>query len=255
MLLTKRIILVTLLACWVNLSFASEFQFMTHNTKGRVYKDENGELRGIEHKGRRAFHLELVREMMILLDHPKAFTDVPFARGLLLVQNEDNLALFNVTRKPSREDTVKWVGPLDTGASYFYELTVNPTGIQTLEDAKKISAICVLNGNVHDEFLKKEGFVNLYRSHSYTSCFQMLSLKRVTLTPSSVLPLAQRLKDAGISPQDVKRTAVFLFNTEGYLAFSKNIEDDVIRRWQNALVQLKESGKYDQLVQEYFLEK
>ena len=253
--LTKTLIPVTVLAFWMSLSHASEIQFMTHNVEGKTYQNEKGELRGIKHAGRRAFNLELVREMMILLDYPRSFIEIPFARGLLLVQNEQNYALFNVTRKPSRENKSKWVGPLQSDKAFFYELKASPTEIRTLEDAKKVNRICVLNGNIHDEFLKKEGFVNLYRSHSYTSCFQMLARKRVTLTPSSVLPLAQRLKDADISPQDVKRTAVFLFNTEGYLAFSKNIEDDVIRQWQNALEQLKESGKYSQLVQEYFLEK
>ena len=252
---TKTLIPVTVLVFWVALSHASEIQFMTHNIEGKTYQNEKGELRGIKHAGRRAFNLELVREMMTLLDYPRDFIEVPFARGLLFVQNEQNYALFNVTRKPSRENKSKWVGPLQSDKAFFYELKAAPTHIRTLEDAKTVNGICVLNGNIHDEFLKEKGFVNLYRSHSYTSCFQMLALKRVTLTPSSVLPLAQRLKDAGISPQDVKRTAVFLFYTEGYLAFSKNIEDDVIHRWQNALDQLKESGKYNQLVQEYFLEK
>jgi len=251
----KNTILVTVLAVWMNLSHAATIQFMTHNIEGKTYRDEKGEMRGIKHSGRRAFNLELVREMMILLDYPGNFIEIPFARGLSLVQGEQNYALFNVTRKPSRENTAKWVGPLQSDKAYFYELTAAPTGIQTLEDARKVDGICVLNGNIHDDFLKQKGFANLLRNRSYTSCFQMLALKRVSLTPSSIFPLTQRLKDAGISPRDVKRTPVFLFKTEGYLAFSKNVEDEVIRQWQNALDQLKESGKYNQLVEEYFLEK
>ena len=130
---------------------------------------------------------------------------------------------------------------------------MNPTGIQTLEDAKKVSAICVLNGNIHDEFLKNNGFTNVFRSHSYTSCLQMLALKRVDLTPSTALSLIQNLKDAKVLQEDVQKTPVLLFMSEGYLAFSKNVPDDVVRQWQAALEQLKKSGKYDQLVKDYYL--
>ena len=128
-----------------------------------------------------------------------------------------------------------------------------PTGVQTLEDARKVKSICVLNGGVHDTFLQKRGFDNLYRNVSYVGCFKMLAKKRVSLTPSGFLPLAERLRYSGISLQDVKRTPVFLFASEGYLAFSKSISDNVIQQWQNALDQLKRSGRYDQLEQEYLL--
>ena len=249
----RAIILVTLLTCWMNLSHASEIQFMTHNIQGKTYQDGNGELRGIKHSGRRAFNLELVREMMVLLNYPIKIIDIPFKRGLLYVQSKQDHALFNVTRKPSRENTVKWVGPLQSDKAYFYELKSAPTEIQTLEDAKKIKGICVLNGNIHDEFLQKSGFDNLMRNNSYAGCFKMLAHNRVSLTPSSALSLNERLKAAGISPQDIERTPVLLFNTDGYLAFSKNISDDVVNQWQNALDKLKRSGKYDQLVQEYLL--
>jgi len=111
----------------------------------------------------------------------------------------------------------------------------------------------VLNGNIHGEYLKENGFDNLNRNGSYTACFRMIGLARAALTPSSTSPLDQRLKDASITRLDVQRTPVMLFKTEGYLAFSKNIKDSVILQWQKALDQLKESGKYDQLIKTYFL--
>jgi polar amino acid transport system substrate-binding protein len=52
---------------------------------------------------------------------------------------------------------------------------------------------------------------------------------------------------------NVQKTPVLLFMAEGYLAFSKNVPDDVVRQWQAALDQLKKSGKYDELVKVYYL--
>ena len=83
---------------------------MTHNIEGKTYQNEKGELRGIKHAGRRAFNLELVREMMTLLEYPRDFIEVPFARGLLFVQNEQNYALFNVTRNRAERISLNgWV--------------------------------------------------------------------------------------------------------------------------------------------------
>jgi polar amino acid transport system substrate-binding protein len=248
-------ILGMIMCFWMGFANASQLQFITHNVEGESYKHENGELRGKKAGGRRAFNLELVREMMTYLNYPRVFRAVPFKRGLFYVQNEDNYVFFNVSRNPTRENTVKWVGPLQRDQSYFYELSSAPSGIQTLDDAKKGNQICVLNGGVHETFLQKNGFKNLISNVSYKACFRMLALKRVSLTITSVLSLSERLKGAGISPQDIKQTPVLLTNSEGYLAFSKNISDDIIQQWQNALDHLKLSGKYSQLVQEYLPEK
>jgi polar amino acid transport system substrate-binding protein len=63
----------------------------------------------------------------------------------------------------------------------------------------------------------------------------------------------ERLKEAGISSQAIQQTPVVATATEGSLAFSRNIADDIIQKWQNALDQLKQSGRYDQLMQEYLV--
>mgnify|MGYP000432678060 CR=1 FL=1 len=235
--------------------FANEINFLTHNIKGKFYIDDNSQIRGKKHAGRRAFNLELVREMMIIIKHHIKFQEVPFKRGLKFVQNKDDFALFNVTRKPSREDTVKWVGPLQEDITYFFEMKNSPTQIQTLEDAKKVDSICVLNGGIYETFLTKNHFKNLVPTNSYAQCFKMLKKNRVSLTASSLLALPERLKDANIQKKDISKTPVVVFKTQGYLSFSKNISDESILRWQNALNQLKKSGKYNQLINDYLLAK
>ena len=102
--------------------------------------------------------MEVVREMMILMNHSKTIKEVPFKRGLFMVQEDINTALFNVSRTTERENTVKWVGPLHKEADYFYEMKNAPTGVTSLEDAKKVERICVLNGSVHESFLRKNNF-------------------------------------------------------------------------------------------------
>ena len=244
--------------CWTFSLFfgaaasAAEIQFMTHNLSGETYTDEKDDIRGKRHGGRRAFHVELVREIMQLAERRLHLIEVPFARGMRLVQTRDDLALFNVTRTREREPAVKWVGPIQSTTNYFFEATEHPTGIQTLEDAKNVAQIVVLNENIHHRFLLRQGFDNLHTVNSYVACLKMLAHGRAQLTPLSNVSLTHRLAEAGLTSGAVRQTPVVLFKKDGYIALSKNIPDNVVARLQDSLDELKRSGRYDVLYRNYF---
>lgn len=235
-----------------NHGFAETITFMTHSLGEQVSMDSSNQLRGKANAGRRAFNIELVREMMLIMGYDPVFEIVPFKRGLLAVQTKQAQALFNVNRTDSREDTVKWVGPLQSSVTHFYENKENPTGIKRLDDVKQVDAVCVLRGNVHHRFLEKNGFENIYPVSSYGNCIDMLEMKRVSLTPlsnlSSLLDENNRT-DEGF----LQKTPVLLMKSKGYLAFSKDVSDAEIDKWQEALDSLKQSGQYDELVQKYLV--
>ncbi|WP_020405606.1 substrate-binding periplasmic protein [Hahella ganghwensis] len=243
---------ITLLLVSANLS-AKEIQFFTHSLQNQTFIDKHGELRGKEHAGKRAFGVELIRAMMDLLEHPHAITEVPFKRGLYFAQQSPRSAFFNLSRTPERERTVKWVGPIQVEEDYFYEMKKAPTGVTTLEDAKNVAKICVLNGAVHHTILSNHYFTNIEVASSYVHCFKMLELGRVQLTPSASSSVLHKLKEAGIAPEKVQQTPVLLLQSGGYLVFSKDVDDAEIAQWQQALEQLKASGEYQRLYQRYFL--
>ncbi len=252
--LSKIIVSLSLVIFSFGTVSADEITFLTHSSAGRYYLDDNGDIRGKKHAGKRAFNIELVREMMIIMKHSTRLEHVPLKRGLLLITtNEKPYGLFNIGRRPYREGKMKWVGPLQTDKVYLYELKNTPTGITTLEDAQKVDFICVLNGTTHDTFLTEKNFPNIYRSSSYEACFKMLVNKRVNLTPISHNSLIPVLKKANISPDLIRRVPVLLFENQGQLAFTNLVPDSVVQQWQNALDQLKQSGRYDQLIQAYLL--
>lgn len=222
------------------------FTFLTHSLGDQAYLDDAGELRGKEHGGRRAFNLELVREMMQDLGHPKRIEELPFKRALLRLETNPGYALFNVNRTEKREKKMKWVGPLQSTVSYLYENADRPTGIKTVDDAKAVESICVLRGNAHHRYLERLGFENIYPANSYASCINMLAMGRVSITPLS------NLSQLVLDPQravttTLQKTTVKLMESEGYLAFSKETPDETIRAWQRALDKLKASGRYEQL--------
>ena len=233
--------------------FASDIQFLTHSLSGQTYIDQSGELRGKIHAGKRSFNLEVVREMMIIMNHSGKIIETPFKRGLMMVQQDANTAFFNVSRTPERENSFKWVGPLQREKDYFYEMKNAPTGIKTLEDAKKINSICVLNGSIHESILREKNFTNIFVNVSYIGCFQMLKMGRVDLAPKAAGTIAKTIEKAGISPDQIQQTPVILMESEGYIAFSKSIPDEIVQKWQNAFDQIKKSGRYQELIDQYCL--
>lgn len=242
---------------FLNGACAYELEVLTHSLQGQVYKNDDGDLFGKKHAGKRVFNLEVVKLMMQSLDYKNhaKIKEMPFKRAFKLVQVGESYALFNVSRTPDREEKFKWVGPLQTEVDYFYEMKKNPTGIRTLEDAKKVELICVLNGGVHQETLKNNGFENLFPSTSYETCFKMLATYRVALTPSAESTLDKKSKVAGLDPDSVHQTPVIVLKSQGFIAISTSVPDWVVDKWQSTLDSMKSSGEYQRLYTEYFLSK
>lgn len=53
--------------------------------------------------------------------------------------------------------------------------------------------------------------------------------------------------------QATQRTPVKLSDSKGYLVFNRSTPDSVIQQWQEALDQIRQSGRYKQLVQQYLI--
>lgn len=232
---------------------ASEIIFLTHNLKDQVSIGSDGLFYGKENTGVRAFHIELIKEMINRAGHPeKLIREYPFKRGWETVQKNSGYAMFNVARIPERESTVKWVGPIVIFDSYLYEAVKSSTGIRKLKGAQNLR-VCVVKGNNHDQFLTKAGFTNLIRVKSYAQCFQMVYAGRADLSPSSTIMFKQRTNAAGLASKDFRNTGVFVSRGQGYIAFSKATPDKDIKKWQRILDEIKRSGKFKKLSQKYLI--
>lgn len=230
-------------------ALARELTVLTHNTSHQVLNAE-GTLKGIEHAGKRAFYVELVRALLAELGHAVAISDVPFARGLRSVEEQDDVVFFNVTRTAEREARMQWVGPISVDLDVFYEDSAHPTGIKTIDDAR-LRRVCVLRDGVHDRQLSALGFSQLIRVSAYAQCFVLLRRGRVDLTPSAVDTLKEKLQSVGIAESDIRRAPVILSRTEGYVALSRNLPAGEVQRWNDALARLRASGKYQALQERY----
>ncbi|WP_415881260.1 substrate-binding periplasmic protein [Neptuniibacter sp. QD34_54] len=229
----------------------NNIQFLTHNLKKSVFKDYSGEIRGIEHAGRRAFNLELVRAMSDVRKLRFEPVEVPFLRGVDLVKQGPNYAIFNISRNEERENQFKWVGPLQSDSVQFFKNTRYPKQLTSYLEFTEEVRVCVLRGSRHEKILKAETPVLILVANSYNSCFRLLAEGRVDYTPVSLHEVSNVFKTSGVSEKIIKKTPIVLYRSEGYIAFSKQTPDEEIAEWQSALDQLKKDGEYDRLASQY----
>lgn len=231
---------------------AGEIRFFTHNLGDQAYvHPDTGDLHGVPHAGKRSFDLELVKSLKQLLDNYGRIKEITFAQGMNLVENGSDMALFNVYRTPDREQRFQWVGSLHREISYLYGLkeTQPPT---TLDSARQVTSICVVEGNVHHTELDRLGFKNLVISSSYVDCFIMLRNGEVDLAAAAEESLPQTLTAADMPLMSVYRVPEVLSETAGYIAFSPDTDIETIRQWQDAFNDLVGSGRYQELYDQFY---
>lgn len=177
--------------------------------------------------------------------------EVTFARGLELVENGHDMALFNVYRTPERENRFKWVGPLQREVSYLYGL-VQFGRIENQEAARQVGAICVAEGSLYHSTLVDREFQNIVTAETYAECFARLKAGQVNLTAATEESLPQNLQDSDIPFIEAYQVPGILTESAGYIAFSPNTDISVIQRWQEAFNTLVGSGTYQQLYDLYY---
>lgn len=196
------------------------------------------------------FAYELVRETMLELGEKFPIEFVSFRRGWQQVQNEQGKALFVVSRNPEREKSAKWVGPLLKSATYIYQRKGAGLSLNKLDDLGKLNGIAVQLGINEDTFLTAQGLTNLYRSPSKSLTLRALINQRVDAAPFGRHAVPKLLRDAGLPPDAIEQTPLKLFDNEFYIAFSKDVSDETIERWQKAFDKVKRE-RYEQLYAKY----
>jgi polar amino acid transport system substrate-binding protein len=235
-------LLAIVAALIISTTVMAEVQFYTHNIKPFTWQ-EKGQVTG--------FATDIVRAMMDIRGQKnQSFKVVPFKRGLKMAQTQKNIGMFIVARRPEREDTVKWVGPLLTNEVYFYKKKGSAITPKTLDDIKKLNSVGVGLGNADDTFLTKEGFKNLDRAPAQKTSVQKLAVGRVDVAPVGNIVLGEVAKEAGIDPAELERTDVKLYDSLVYLVFSKDISDAEVAEWAKALEEVK-ATKYDEIHKKY----
>lgn len=235
------------------LSNAQEIQFLTHSTGNQAFIDNQGQLRGKPHSGKRAFNIELVRALMqgTPYEH-NSIIEYPLLRITQDMLPKGGAAAFNIARSPSRVHLLKWVGPLQTDRLYFYRLKSDAQVPKSLKEIQKNSITCIKNGGFLQKHLNSIGFTDLVTVNEYSHCFKMLLTKRVDFAVISQLSLNSVLELSNIA-ENLIEEALLYKEINGFIAFSLNTSNHLITLWQNKLDRFHRDGTYQELKEQFFL--
>ncbi|WP_071544499.1 substrate-binding periplasmic protein [Pseudodesulfovibrio hydrargyri] len=195
---------------------------------------------------------EVVLEIQKIVGDDSPLKDTPWLRGYEQAQKLPMQGLFAIVRIPEREKLFKWVGPIFGEGDYFFKHRGSALRVENLDDARRVERIAVRKDGYTHQALAAMGFTNLDVGPTYQSSYMKLVEDRVDLVLMGERTYYYMVKKAGLNPADFERTGCKFGDSAAWLAFSLDVPDETIRKWQNALDTLKENGVYRKIMERNF---
>ena len=246
-LLLLGMLLLVLAACAAPAG-GSRLRIITEQYPPFNFTDEKGQITGQS--------TEIVKKLITATGTEADIEVLPWSEGYALAQKENHAMLYTTVRTASRENLFKWVGPIGSEEECFFTRAGSGIKINSLDDARKVKSIAVYENDRNHLYLVEKGFTNLTVYKDDMECVTNLVKGNVDLWlgPSRVsFYIAWR---ARINTIDIQK-GFTARRSDHYLAFNKNMPDNVIKKWQAALDDLKKTpasgGKsiYDEIITSY----
>ncbi|MDY0185130.1 MAG: transporter substrate-binding domain-containing protein [Desulfuromonadaceae bacterium] len=166
--------------------------------------------------------------------------------------NGPNRALLSITYTEERKDLFKWVGPTSKGNSViFIKASSGITAGLEIEACKTIDSIAVVNkGWLETTMLEDLGFENLHYFDTYAQAVDAFKNDEVTAIASDRAQLVDAVSPKYFMEENVKVATIY-HGSYYFIAFSKDVDDQVIQRCQDALDALTTAGATLDIYREY----
>jgi polar amino acid transport system substrate-binding protein len=230
-----------------SLTVTAEEQLTLYTEHFPPYNFEvNGDVRGI--------NADILSQACLLAKINCTMQSYPWLRAMELAQKNPASGIFTITRTESRLPLFQWVGPLASSKAYLYRLASRPeVTASNFEQTKKYS-IAVAHGDVYEDFLLSQGFEygkNLIEFRSKSEPIPLFLQGKVDLVIGSDIAIPSWLASHQL-PADTAVPVIEL-NTSGnnFVALNHAVPIELVNRLQQAIDQLKQNGKYQQIVESY----
>lgn len=254
-----RIVMSPVLKTWLGLglvffsmqavaSRTEPFRILTEHNPPAEYVDDSGRVTGVT--------VELVRLLQQRLKEPADIELMPWGRALNIARSSNNTMLFETVRTPEREPWFNWVGPIMLYNISLYGLKhrIGDDPEDRVLPGKFVA--CNYVNSITAQNLAELGFKdgkNLLLTSKSGDCLDMLLFERIDLiavTEYALPEFRKRVADAGYELVELK----VLTKRKRYLAFSKDVPDERIAKWQAALQQSYLDGTMRKLYQPVYSE-
>ena len=235
--LVGGLIAVLTLGLGCKLSWSADVRLLTEEYAPLNYT-ENGAVTGLS--------VEVVREMLKRMHRTADIKVADWTDGYQMVLQGPDAALFSTAMTAERKNLFKWVGPLATIEARFYALKGTALSIKTLEDAQAVKAIATVKDYYLEQELVARKFANLVTCKSGEEAVRKMLNGEAVLMPYNNIAMLRLLKQLGY-PADVLVPVYTISIDPVYIAFSKDVSDATVKKWQGALDILKNNGTFDRI--------
>ena len=236
----KRVIVG--LIVFSSLVFSYTLRLMSEDYPPYNYLDSNEKPTGIA--------VDIVNEIVKVTKDASKIEFLPWARSYHDIQTKKMQVLFSTTRTKQRENLFKWVGPIASNDWVFYAKKDFNDKIESLESVKNSRYII---GTYKDDacelYLKSLGFKNISSVPDDYLNVKKLLRNRIDLWIVGEYQGILKAKRFGAESKIKKVFSVK--HTELYIAFSKDVDDEIIDKWQVELDKMKSDGRYQKILDKY----
>lgn len=179
---------------------------------------------------------------------------LPWARAYEIAVSTPDIALLETIKTAEREQRFKWVGPILRYPVNLYGRKETMPAQASLATILQDYVVCETRHTGIVLELLSMGFVvdeNLIITRQAGDCYEMMSKNRADLTAINTMLFDKRRQ--GLLNIGLDLLPVYpLKSIELYIAFSTNVANERIDKWQCELEQAVSDGTMRQLYQQYF---
>jgi polar amino acid transport system substrate-binding protein len=176
---------------------------------------------------------------------------LPWARGYYLLTQKPDVVLFSTARTDTRDPLFKWACPI--GYSEYILLARKQRHI-SLSAAEQMTAyrISAVRADASEQLLLNRGMdeTRIIPANRLSQALRMLVSGRADLLATSKLAGDDAIKALQLRADDFN--VAFVLDAEALCyAFSRQVDDDVVRQFQHALTQVLASPEFQRLRLKY----
>lgn len=220
---------------------SKELTFLTEEYKPLNYAEE-GELKGLS--------VDLVKHICQELNAPCEIELKDWSEAYTQTLQQANTVLFSTALNEQRKDSFKWVGPILSLDWNFYTVSGRHLVMNSLEDAKALSAVGVIKGHATHTALSDASFTNLVLCNSVEEGISKLLEGTIDVFNGDDFSIKAKLEEQDKSIYSL--TKVYTYQTDMvYLAFNLQTSDDVVTTFQEYVDKAKRDGTLRTLTEKY----
>jgi len=222
-------------------TFAADLNMLTDNHPP-LHFQQGDELVG--------FGVDVVKALAERTGDRVHLQQLPLLRALRVASTESATAVFTVLRTAEREGQYQWVGPLLDVETALYAADNTHQQVRSLLEASNLGAIAVPRKWLVYSYLQKQGLDNLYGVETPEQMMRLARVGRANFVVADTLSIATMARDEGLAP-DQLHYQMPLMQQGTYIAFSPQTDTRQVTQWQQALDEMKQDGRLEQLKQRW----